>query len=144
MDQVYRPRKPQTSPLWKCLCRHFYDFVQAYPAAYEKKYGFLKPAFLGRGFYRGHYTASAFVLRDYGGQVYRKGWPARRSYLSEVGYSNRARGERSKKQAEETESSNPAGIQVIDVSDYQPRRLPSNSRPKGDRLSVFGQQRSVA
>ena len=44
VDQVYRPRKPQLSPLWKCLCRHFYDFVQAYPEAYEKKYGFLKPA----------------------------------------------------------------------------------------------------
>jgi transposase-like protein len=44
VDQVYRPRKPQLSPLWKCLCRHFYDFVQAYPETYEKKYGFLKPA----------------------------------------------------------------------------------------------------
>ena len=40
----FRPRKPQLSPLWKCLCRHFYDFVQAYPETYEKKYGFLKPA----------------------------------------------------------------------------------------------------
>ena len=41
-------------------------------------------------------------------------------------YSNRARGVRAKKQAEEPEADNPAGIQVIDVSDYQPRRLPSN------------------
>ena len=40
-------------------------------------------------------------------------------------YSNRARGERAKKQAEAAEPENPAGIQVIDVSDYQPRRLPS-------------------
>jgi len=44
VDQVYRPRKPKSSPLWKCLCRHFYDFIQAYPGQYEKKYGFLKPA----------------------------------------------------------------------------------------------------
>jgi len=44
VDQVYRPRRPQESPLWKCLCRHFYDFVQAYPEVYESKYGFLKPA----------------------------------------------------------------------------------------------------
>ncbi len=42
-------------------------------------------------------------------------------------YSNRARGERAKKQVEEPESHNPAGIQVIDVSDYQPRRLPSKT-----------------
>ncbi len=40
-------------------------------------------------------------------------------------YSNRARGERAKRQAEGSEPDNPAGVQVIDVSDYQPRRLPS-------------------
>ncbi len=40
-------------------------------------------------------------------------------------YSNRARGERAKKQVEADEAESPAGIQVIDVSDYQPRRLPS-------------------
>ncbi len=40
-------------------------------------------------------------------------------------YSNRARGERAKKQAECPEGANPTGVQVIDVSDYQPRRLPS-------------------
>ncbi len=40
-------------------------------------------------------------------------------------YSNRARGERAKNQAESSEPENPVGIQVIDVSDYQPRRLPS-------------------
>ena len=40
-------------------------------------------------------------------------------------YSNRARGERAKKQAEAAEPESQAGIQVIDVSDYQPRRLPS-------------------
>ena len=42
-----------------------------------------------------------------------------------MAYSNRARGERAKKEAEAAEPDNPAGIQVIDVSDYQPRRLPS-------------------
>jgi hypothetical protein len=53
-------------------------------------------------------------------------------------YSNRARGERAKKQTEESETDTPADIRVIDVSDYQPalyrvrrtlvhgpRRLPS-------------------
>jgi hypothetical protein len=40
-------------------------------------------------------------------------------------YSNRARGERARKQAECPKGENPAGVQVIDVSDYQPRRLPS-------------------
>ena len=40
-------------------------------------------------------------------------------------YSNRARGERAKKQAEESVSDNPANVEVIDVSEYQPRRLPS-------------------
>lgn len=40
-------------------------------------------------------------------------------------YSNRARGERAKKQSESSEPENPAGIHVIDVSDYQPRRCPS-------------------
>ena len=44
VDKVYRPRKPQLSPLWKCLYSHFYDFLQVYPETYAKKYGFLKPA----------------------------------------------------------------------------------------------------
>lgn len=34
-------------------------------------------------------------------------------------------GERAKRQAEATEPDNPVNLQVIDVSDYQPRRLPS-------------------
>ena len=40
-------------------------------------------------------------------------------------YSNRARGERAKKQAESSEPESPSSVEVIDVSDYQPRRLPS-------------------
>jgi hypothetical protein len=39
-------------------------------------------------------------------------------------YSNRARGERAKKPTESSEPENLAGIHVIDVSDYQPRRCP--------------------
>jgi len=35
--QVYRPRRPKESPLWQCLCAHFYDFIQAYPEKYEQK-----------------------------------------------------------------------------------------------------------
>lgn len=40
-------------------------------------------------------------------------------------YSNRARGERAKRQADCPEGDNPADLQVIDVSDYRPKRLPS-------------------
>jgi hypothetical protein len=40
-------------------------------------------------------------------------------------YSNRSRGERARQQAQAPDPDNPANLQVIDVSDYQPRRLPS-------------------
>jgi len=40
-------------------------------------------------------------------------------------YSNRARGERAKREAEAAEPEAPSSVEVIDVSDYQPRRLPS-------------------
>ena len=40
-------------------------------------------------------------------------------------YSNRARGEREKKQKEAAEPENPTQVEIIDVSDYEPRRLPS-------------------
>ena len=40
-------------------------------------------------------------------------------------YSNRARGDRGKKAAEAEDADNPANVEVIDVSDYQPQRLPS-------------------
>jgi len=39
---VSRPGRTR-SPLWRCLFAHFCDFVQEYPAKYEKKYGLLKP-----------------------------------------------------------------------------------------------------
>ena len=40
-------------------------------------------------------------------------------------YSNRARGERAKNAVEGAADANPSNLQVIDVSDYEPRRLPS-------------------
>jgi hypothetical protein len=46
VEQVYRPRRPKESALWQCLCAHFYDFIQAYPEKYEKKYVFSLPIML--------------------------------------------------------------------------------------------------
>jgi hypothetical protein len=43
VDQVYRPRKPQSSPLWKCLCRHFDTFLDTYEERFQPRYGFLRP-----------------------------------------------------------------------------------------------------
>jgi hypothetical protein len=40
-------------------------------------------------------------------------------------YSNRARGERAKKQVSADEQLNPAKLEIIDVSEYQPPRIPS-------------------
>ena len=40
-------------------------------------------------------------------------------------YSNRARGDRAKKEARDGEEVNPAGLEVIDVADYHPPRIPS-------------------
>jgi hypothetical protein len=58
-------------------------------------------------------------------------------------YSNRARGDRARHKAE-TGAPDTTDVDVIDVSEYHPPRIPSKSRPKGDRLPVFGQQRSEA
>ena len=58
-------------------------------------------------------------------------------------YSNRARGDRARHKAE-TGAPDTADVDVIDVSEYHPPRIPSKSRPKGDGLPVFGQQRSAA
>ena len=43
MDQVYRPRRPKTSPLWQCLSRHFTAFLAGYEERYQSRYGFLRP-----------------------------------------------------------------------------------------------------
>ena len=43
MDQVYRPRRPRESPLWKCLSRHFDTFLNTYEERYQRRYGFLRP-----------------------------------------------------------------------------------------------------
>ena len=42
-DQVYRARKPKSSPLWQCLSRHFDAFLDAYEEHYQPHYGFLRP-----------------------------------------------------------------------------------------------------
>ena len=39
---VYRPGHPRISPLWQCLHRHFYDFIQTYDR-YQPAYGYLRP-----------------------------------------------------------------------------------------------------
>ena len=51
---------------------------------------------------------------------------ARRRSLGEGGYSNRARGERAKHKAKQEEDIPQAPtVEIIDVSDHQPRRIPS-------------------
>ena len=42
-DQVYRSRKPKTSPLWQCLARHFGTFLNTYEDRYQPRHGFLRP-----------------------------------------------------------------------------------------------------
>jgi len=42
-NQVYRARKPKTSPLWQCLSQHFDTFLDAYEKRYQPRYGFLRP-----------------------------------------------------------------------------------------------------
>ena len=39
----YRPRRPRTSPLWRCLVAHFDEFLALYPERYEARLGYLRP-----------------------------------------------------------------------------------------------------
>jgi len=41
--QVYRARKPRISPLWRCIDRHFEDFLAVYDLKYESRMGYLRP-----------------------------------------------------------------------------------------------------
>jgi hypothetical protein len=41
--QPYRPRKPQVSPVWQCLSKHFDAFLDVYEERYQDRYGFLRP-----------------------------------------------------------------------------------------------------
>ena len=43
VEQVYRARRPRESPLWQCLSRHFYAFLELYEEGYQPRYGFLQP-----------------------------------------------------------------------------------------------------
>ncbi|HCF93553.1 MAG TPA: hypothetical protein DEW46_00675 [Verrucomicrobia bacterium] len=43
VEQVYRPRRPKSSPLWKCLSGHFNAFLELYEEQYQPRYGFLRP-----------------------------------------------------------------------------------------------------
>ena len=41
--QTYRARNPKKSPLWQCVDRHFDEFLDVYPEAYEPQLGVLRP-----------------------------------------------------------------------------------------------------
>jgi hypothetical protein len=41
--QTYRARNPRKSPLWQCVHRHFDEFLELYPVAYQPRYGSLRP-----------------------------------------------------------------------------------------------------
>jgi hypothetical protein len=110
----HRARRPKLSPLWQCLDAHFDTFLDIYPEAYEHDYGFLCPIIPDKSFQ---------LVRYYG-------W-----------YSNKMRGQRLKR-ADAEPVDVPEG-EVIDVSAFKPRRIPSKSRPQGDSLSA-GQERSEA
>ncbi|MGI6299801.1 MAG: transposase zinc-binding domain-containing protein [Verrucomicrobiota bacterium] len=43
VEQVYRPRRPNASPLWQCLFGHFDAFLELYEEQYQPRYGFLRP-----------------------------------------------------------------------------------------------------
>ena len=41
--EIYHPRKPEKSPLWKLFDNSFDKFEECYGDRFEKKYGFLRP-----------------------------------------------------------------------------------------------------
>ena len=41
---VYRPRTPQTSPLYRLCAGHFSEFEQVYAERYAERYGLWRPA----------------------------------------------------------------------------------------------------
>ena len=41
--QVYRPRKPEASPLWQCISNNFEAFLDEYEERHQPHYGFLRP-----------------------------------------------------------------------------------------------------
>ena len=119
VEQVYRARQPKASPLWQCLSRHFDAFLEGYEERYQSRYGFLRPTIpevvnkfllcgdLEQGF------ARARMLR---GGVH-SGFNVHRSrrVLPE---------QRDKRAAEEIQTTGNA-VAVIDVSEHEPRRIPS-------------------
>ncbi len=42
INQVYHPRNPQESPLWRLLNNHYDSFEQGYDERFEKQYGFIR------------------------------------------------------------------------------------------------------
>ena len=42
-EQVYQPRNPKASPLWRCVSHaHFEEFLQVYSERYQPRYGVLR------------------------------------------------------------------------------------------------------
>ena len=41
-EQVYQPRNPKASPLWRCVDAHFEEFLQVYSERYQPRYGVLR------------------------------------------------------------------------------------------------------
>ena len=41
-EQVYQPRNPKASPLWRCVDAQFEEFLQVYSERYQPRYGVLR------------------------------------------------------------------------------------------------------
>ena len=41
-EQVYQPRNPKASPLWRWVDAHFEEFLQVYSERYQPRYGVLR------------------------------------------------------------------------------------------------------